>query len=102
VALVQLALVLGIRATELEAAGRPDAAEVLRENLKQNRAEQGVPSSITDAIEDGLAQIRANPHLSAQQKARLEEAFLEQYERSARSVTETIGDALKALGGNGQ
>lgn len=115
--LVELALALGITAAELDEADRGDAAELLREHVRQRSEQEPLiaalatsgETEISQAAHDvlqmifqGLDEIRHHPLLSDSQKQELERSFLAQYRRSAESIANSLRDTLRVVTGESQ
>lgn len=100
--LVIMALVVGVTATELDEAGRPDVARLLREEIRRRAQADpamaevdpaSTPEAILQMVVHGLEEIRALPGLTDEQKKGLEESLI----RNVRQNIATQIDQIRTV-----
>lgn len=106
-----MALVVGVTPEELDAAGRPDAARLLRAQIEQRAAAepllQGVDRETTSEavmqlLLQGLEEIRQESRLNAAQKAELERQLIRSQLAHLQGQMDQIRITLQIGNENGQ
>lgn len=100
--LVIMAMVVGATAEELEAAGRPDAAKLMRAEIRR-RAQgdpilaevdpEAAPEGILQLVVRGLEEIRSIPGLTPAQKRALERSLVRSVEQQIATQIDQIRTA---------
>ncbi|MFI9553669.1 hypothetical protein [Nonomuraea endophytica] len=97
--LAYMAYVVGATSTELEEAGRPDVAQLLREIITKKTAEDTAlagldpsltPEAVQRGIQERLREIRTLAGASDQERSQMEEMFLQQIDMVLRSSSQQI------------
>jgi hypothetical protein len=98
-----MAMVVGATPEELDEAGRPDAAQLLRQEIRRRAAadpalagvdQDATPEAILQIVVRGLEEIRGMPGLTEGQRRALEQSLIQSVRQNIATQIDQIRTAL--------
>jgi hypothetical protein len=102
-----MAMVVGLSAGEVEQAGRPDVAALMREDVRRRASDEpamasvdvaSVPEELLQVIVESLGEIRRAEGLSVEQREVIEAAFIRTATRNLSGQIDQLRTALEITG----